>query len=112
MAISIPKVDLLQQYLNGVIMRVEHHAPNVIHIAFALIGGVIWKATGDIVVREYNGSPANILWMPVKDKKYCFMFNHNTWVIEVRERTSNGKILASFDNNTPLAEVYDFFSKI
>lgn len=109
MAITIATIGLLQEYLDGVIKRAEHHAPNVIEIAFALIGGVIWRATGDIEVREYNGSPANILWMPVNNKRYCFMFNHNTWVIEVREGNSRGTTLASFDNNTPLSDVTQFF---
>lgn len=112
MAVTIATISLLQEYLAGVIARAEHHAPNVAQIALALIGGVIWKATGDIEVREYKGRPANILWMPVNDKRYCFMFNHNTWIIEVRESSSQGKTLATFDNNTPLVDVMDFFKKM
>lgn len=112
MALTINGIDILKQYCNGVIERADHHADNVNAIALALIGGVIWKASEDVVVKEYAGSPANVLWMIVNGKRYCFSFNHSTWVIDVREDSIRGKVLASFDNNTTVNDVRTFFKSL
>ena len=73
MAISINSLELLQTYLVGVLSRAEHHAFNVEGVALALAGAVIWKSDGEIAVREYAGSPANIIWFWVNNNKYSFL---------------------------------------
>lgn len=111
MALTINEIDLLKKYFSGVIERADHHADNVNEIAFALIGGVIWRAT-DIKVKEYGGATANILWMIVNDKRYCFSFNHSSEDIEVKENSINGNVIATFSNNTSIGEVKKFFESL
>lgn len=112
MAIEINKIEALNEYFNGVMNRADHHADNVNEVVLALIGGVIWRAEGQFEVKQYGGAPANILWMHVNGKRYCFKFNHETWKIECLEGGHNGNILASFDNQTSLFAIKDFFAKL
>ena len=39
----ITDVDVLQQYLSGVMDRAEHHAQQVKQVALAVAGGIVWK---------------------------------------------------------------------
>jgi hypothetical protein len=110
MAISIDSLEILQTYLVGVISRAEHHAGNVEGVALALAGAVIWKSNGEIAVREYAGSPANIIWFWINDHKYSLVYNHSNGKIELRDRTQSGDTLAEFDNNTTYSEIIRIFN--
>lgn len=112
MAITISSIDVLKQYFDGVVRRSDHHANNVNEIIFALIGGVIWRSTDDVRVREYAGSPANILWMTVGSHQYCFVFNHSTGDVEVKKDKHNGATIRAFNNATPLVDVKSFFEQL
>lgn len=112
MAIAIDKIEALNEYFNGVMNRADHHADNVNEVVLALIGGVIWRAEGNFEVKQYGGSPANILWMYVNDNRYCFKFNHETCKIECLSGGHNGPLLESFDNQTPLFAIKDFFANL
>ena len=109
MAITIGDIKTLKEYFDGVMDRANHHAYDVNEIVLALIGGVIWRAEGDFWVREYDGAPANILWMEVNGKRYCFKFNHITGKIDCHENVHDGPVIKSFDNSTGIAEVKRFF---
>ena len=50
MAITIESSEILQEYLKGVLDRVNHHAQNVKSIALAIAGGIIWRSTNQIKV--------------------------------------------------------------
>lgn len=78
MALQIESIGQLQQYLNGVLDRANHHAENVREIALALLGAIIWRAEGQLRVREYRGRPANIIWFEVAGNTYAMGFNHRT----------------------------------
>lgn len=112
MAISIDSLQKLQTYLNGVLDRADHHAGNVEGVSLALLGAVVWKSDQEIEVREYNGSPANMIWFWVKNKRYAMAYNHNTEQIELKERTHRGQVLHSFDNSTPYDEVIRIFNNL
>lgn len=74
-----------------------------------IVGGVVWRSNGRFKVREYNGTPTNMFWMEVDDKRYCFKYNHETGNIEVREGSHNGAVIKVLNNDTTLAEVKAFF---
>lgn len=78
-------------------------------IILAIVGGVVWRSNGRFKVREYNGTLANMLWMEVDDKRYCFKYNHETRNIEVCEGSHNGTVIKVLHNATTLAEVKAFF---
>ena len=105
MALSISSLEVLNQYINGVMGRADHHGQNVNEIVLSLAGAVIWKATQDVEVRTYNEETANILWLTVGNNRYAIGFNHHTGNIELRERTQNGTVLAVFNNSSSTADV-------
>lgn len=112
MPISIDSIERLQQYLNGVLDRADHHAGNVEGVSLALLGAIVWKSDSEIVVREYKGSPANIIWFWVNENKYAMSYNHSTQQIELKEKTHNGEVLHSFDNSTTYQEIITIFNNL
>lgn len=89
--------------------RANHHAYGVNEIVLALIGSVVWRSDGNFEVKEYAGAPANILWMDVNNKRYCFKYNHEEDKIECLEGGHKGAVIAPFDNHTSIADVKSFF---
>lgn len=112
MALTITTLTLLNEYINGVMNRADHHADNVNEIVLTLAGAVIWRATQDVEVRTYNDETANILWMTIDNRRYTLAYNHNTGNIEVRERTQNGNVVASFNNSTSANDVKTIFARL
>lgn len=106
---QVANVNDIQEYFSGVMRRANHHAEKVNAIILALVGGVVWRTSGNFRVREYDGAPANMLWMEVGKTTYCFLFNHTSGEIEVHKGSSKGPLLRTFNNQTPLEEVKTFF---
>ncbi len=114
MAKEITDIDILQQYLEGVMERSEHHADEVNEIILALIGAVIWKKNSrPIKVKEYAGELANVLWWHSKGgNKYAFRYNHEQKKIELRKDTFKGNLVMAFDNNTEIDEIINLFGTL
>lgn len=110
MPLTIATLTLLNQYINGVMNRADHHGQNVNEIVLTLVGAVIWRATQDVEVRTYNNETANILWLTVNAKRYAIAYNHKTQNIEVRDRNLNGMVLATFNNSSSASDVKVIFS--
>jgi len=110
MAITANDVDVLHQYAEGVMNRADHHAGQVKGIALALLGGIIWRGEpGSITIKQYAGSPANVLWVTISGKRYAFAYNHATGEIEIRNRTQSGAALHGFNDQTAVAQVESVF---
>lgn len=112
MPLTITTLQTLNEYINGVILRADHHGKDVNEIVLALAGAVVWKATKDVEVRKYDDQMANILWLTIDDRRYALAFNHQTGDIELRDRTINGFVKAKFNNATPISKVKETFSKL
>jgi hypothetical protein len=56
---TIASVDVLQQYIQGVMARAEHHANNVDEVALAIAGAVVWRKEGEIEVMTREGDMKN-----------------------------------------------------
>ncbi|CAI8715894.1 hypothetical protein [uncultured Chryseobacterium sp.] len=112
MALTINSIDALQTYLQGVLGRANHHAGNVEGVSLALLGAIIWRADGEIAVREYAGRPANMIWFHIGENKYVLTYNHGTEEIELKNRTHTGNILASFNNSSTYQQIIDIFRNL
>lgn len=86
MALTITTLTRLNEYINAVMNRADHHGQNVNEIVLTLAGAVIWRATQDVEVRTYKEQTANILWLTVNGNRYAITYNHQTSNIEVRCR--------------------------
>lgn len=112
MAREITNVDLLQQYIHGVMERAGHHAQEVSDIILAIIGAVVWQKDEDIQVFQQNGEMKNVLWVNIRGNRYALSYNHEVGAIEVRRGSISGETLRAFSNETPISEVKDFFSNL
>ena len=112
MAISIDSIETLQEYLIGVLDRADHHADNVEGVALTLLGAVVWKSDQEIEVREYSGSPANIIWFWVNGNRFALTYNHSDETIELKSRTHRGDVVASFDNSSSYEEIIRTFNNL
>ena len=112
MPTTVSAVDALQQYVQGVMDRAHHHANNVDQICLAIAGAVIWRKDGDLEVLEREGELKNVLWVRVNGKRYALSYNHVQGSIEVRERSTQGKLLKAFTNATSLTDVKQFFGSL
>jgi hypothetical protein len=109
----ITDVDVLQEYISGVMKRAGHHANNVDEVALAIAGAVVWRKDGDLRVMAHAGDMKNVLWVRINGQRYALSYNHaGGGTIEVRRGSTQGAVLASFNNTTPLADVKRFFESL
>lgn len=112
MATTIHNIEILREYLTGVLDRASHHAQNVNEIALAIAGGIIWRTTDNIKVMSRDGEMKNVLWLQVDNRRLCFVYNHDSGNIEVRDGSIQGIVIESFNNSTALADVKTFFGNL
>jgi hypothetical protein len=109
---TITNVDILQDYIRGVMDRADHHANNVDQICLAIAGAIVWKKDGDLTVFARAGSMKNVLWVQINGQRYALKYDHIAKRILVQQNSTRGKVLASFTNaNTP-ADVKRFFTTL
>ena len=112
MPLTITDVDILQDYIQGVMARAQHHANNVEDVMLAIAGAIVWRKEGDLRVMARSGDMKNVLWVRINGQRYALSYNHNAGTIEVREGSTQGTILASFSNATPLADVKQYSANL
>jgi len=112
MSRTVTDVDVLQEYIAGVMERASHHAGNIEEIALAVAGAIIWRKNGPIRVGEREGHMTNVLWVTIGHRKYALSYNHDKLVIEVRGDSIRGVVLASLSNATPLSDVKECFQSL
>ena len=109
---TVSDIATLQQYLQDVVMRADHHANNVGEVAFTIAGAVAWRTDGDLIVRTYAGTMANVMRVRINGQQYTLAYNHKPGAIEVRQGKLNGPVLRSFTNANTSREVKDFFASL
>lgn len=110
---QVTDVERLQEYVNGVIGRADHHAKSVNEIIYALVGAIVcYKDADPIKVLTQDGEMKNALWMTINRRKYALSFNHLSKEIELRSGTLKGKVIHSFSNSTPNSEVRQVFESL
>jgi hypothetical protein len=112
MPVKIDDVETLKRYLNGVMVRAEHHAQNVSGVALALVGAIIWrKDSSEIRVRGTTDKDMkNVLQVDIGGEEYSFKYDHEDGgSIELHRGKTGGPLVHRFSNATPLAEVQHVF---
>jgi hypothetical protein len=113
MAKKVSDVDVLGQYIGGVLERAEHHAGAVDAVALTIAGAILWrKDPAPIQVMERSGEMKNALWVKISGRRYALSYNHHVEAIEIREGSTHGGVLASFTNLTPPSEIKKFFAAL
>ncbi|PSF38458.1 hypothetical protein C7H19_05595 [Aphanothece hegewaldii CCALA 016] len=114
MALKLTDINMLQDYINGMMARVDHHGGPVNEIILALIGAILWKKDEDrpILIREKNGSSKNLIWTHIKGVKYAFCYNHFTQEIEMYKNGMKGELITTFTNETSFKDIRKVFSNL
>lgn len=113
MPAQIQDVDLLQNYIKGVMERADHHAGAIKEIVLVLAGAIVWKKDpAPIEVYAKDGEMKNVLWVRINRDRYAFSYNHAASTIEMRRGTTHGQVVASFSNTTPVATVFSLFAEL
>jgi hypothetical protein len=114
MPLQVTEIEILREYLNGVMGRADHHAKEVEAIALALAGAIVWKKDvgKDIEVMTQDGDTKNVLWVLIQGQRYAFSFNHQMRSIEMRRNTTRGPVLHSFSNKTSLSSLHSIFAAL
>jgi hypothetical protein len=114
MAVTVNDVETLRDYINGVMLRADHHADRVNEVALALVGAIVWRKDDDepIKVMAQEGQTKNVLWVRIGGQRYAFSYDHQQRAIVMRRGTTQGETLHSFSNATPLATVKEVFEAL
>lgn len=114
MKTQVTEIDVLQKYLVDVISRADHHASNVNEIALAIAGAIVWrKKAAPIEVMTQSGEMKNVLWVKMTSgKRYAFSYNHQAGTIEIRKGSTQGTVIYSLSNATPLSQLRNIFMSL
>ncbi len=107
----VTDIDVLRDYLRGVVDNADHHAQNVNRIVLALAGGVIWrKDDAPLEVMARQGVMKDVLWFKVRGQRYALSYNHETCDIELGQGSTQGNVLGSFSNSVSNDQVRQIFA--
>ncbi|MFZ0929123.1 MAG: hypothetical protein WAN11_11015 [Syntrophobacteraceae bacterium] len=110
---QVTDIDVLRDYLRGVVDRADHHAQNVNEIALAIAGGVIWRKDDEpLEVMVGEGEMKNVIWFKVNGQRYALSYNHETQEIELRQGSTQGNLRASFSNSMSNDQVRRIFAEL
>lgn len=110
MPLELTEVHQIREYLRGVMDRAEHHAGNVHEVVLTIAGAVIWRKDDEpLEAFARGGQTKNVLWARIGGRRLAFSYNHVEQTIEVREGTTQGRVLRSFSNDDSVADVIEFF---
>lgn len=113
MPTQVTDIELLKDYISGVMGRADHHAKGVNEIALALVGAIVWKKDNEpIEVYAREGQMKNVLWVRIGGVKYALSYNHKSEAIDMRKDTTKGILIASFSNDTPVSEIRQVFENL
>lgn len=115
MPVLVTDVDVLKTYLRGVIGGAKHHAPNVEEIVLALAGGVISRKNSmhlEVQKSAKKGMANALRFVSTRGRRYALSYDHATQSILLKQGSSQGAILHSFTNATPISQVAAVFATL
>lgn len=93
----------IDAFIDRVIDEARHHASRVERIIKPLSDAVraqMTKNRDKVAVYERNGNLARTCWVTISGRRYVFSYAYKNKTIELRDRSTRGQVLCSFDNNT------------
>jgi hypothetical protein len=114
MQIQLDDVSTLQQYLSGVVRRADHHADNVRYVVLPLIGAIVLFKDADHEVRvlAQDGETKNVLWAHIGGSRYVFSYDHHSGNVVMKRGSTQGQVLAQFNNATTVPEILGVFERL
>lgn len=108
----INSISELREYVQGVLRRITHHAPDFAGVASSLLAAVV-SSSDSLECRQYGGKPGNVLRFTARGRRYALRFRHNPDRVDLVEGHERGKqVVASFDATSTPAQVMDAFGRL
>ena len=110
---QVKDIDILRDYLRGVLDRADHHAQSVNEVSLSVAGGVVWRKDDEpLEILARKGEMKNVLWFKVNGIRYALSYNHSAAKIDLRRNTTQGSVIASFSNSMTNAQVRTIFDSL
>lgn len=111
---TIKTINDFQEYFKGVLERTDHHAHSVMLTSMSLVALIIAAKDedSDLQVRSQEGSLGNMMWAIINNKRYAFVFSHETFTVHVKEGSIQGEVVLTFcDEDNVLKKFFNYFQK-
>lgn len=107
MARRLTSQKQIDVYVASVITAANHHAPQVKRVIQPLADAVIARLTPSDTIEVYTrlGATARTCWVTFNGNRYCFSYNYDNHVIELRNKSLRGSLRFTFDNSTSAAQI-------
>ena len=113
MPTQITDLDILKEYIGGVMGRADHHAKNINEITLALVGAIVWKKDEEPVeVMAHKGEMKNVLWVKINGVRYAFSYNRHNKSVSMHRDSTHGMLIYSFSNQTPVSKIREVFESL
>ena len=109
-AVHLETVSQINTYINKIHEKAQHHARNVEPIIIPLAKAVLERLDlnhDKVEVSTRLGNVANACWVTISGTEYFFSYNQKTKKIEIREKTTQGKVIWTFDKQTPIVNIHE-----
>ncbi len=111
MSFSIEGLKTFSNYINQLMDKADHHAFNVNEIVLAIAGAVLWKGE-DLKVLVREGDIKNTIWFNISGKRYALKYSHEDSDIKLHRGSLQGRVIAIFNNSSPVSFVKQTFDKL
>lgn len=111
---QVDDVSTLQDYLQGVVNRADHHGDNVRYVVIALVGAIVLHKDREQSIRVFTreGVTGNVLWVYIGGSQYAFAYDHHDNCIVVRRGTVHGEVLERFTNASSIPDILSAFERL
>jgi len=97
----------IDDFIDMVTDKAHHHAPGVAQIIDPLSQAVLGHpGFSGLEVYERNGNLARTCWVTVGANRWVFSYSYGQHVIELRQKSTRGPVVFSFDNQTSAAALH------
>ena len=113
MLIAINDMSTMNRYMSGVMAKATHHANHVSAVIPCLLG-LAWTYGKDIQVSERaNSKLGNVVWFKSKKTGLQYHCRHEYGkCIELRHNNAQGRIVATFTNQSSADAMSIVFSNL
>jgi len=100
----------IDAFIAKVCQEAAHHAPLVDQVIKPLSDAVrarlaLGSSGHDVSVYERNGQTARTCWVKVGGQRWCFSYDYTQGKIDLREHSTQGRVVFQFDNATSAAAI-------
>lgn len=98
----------IDAFIDKVIDEARHHAgavQNVIQPLSDTVRERIDISHDTVEVYERNGNLARTCWVTIEGRRYVFSYNYGEGRIDLRDRSTRGKLRHHFDNESSQDEI-------